>query len=30
MRKVRLLDALTTVALWTMAIGLMAAVLWIA
>ena len=30
MRKVRLLDTLATVALWGAAIGLMAAVLWIA
>ena len=30
MRKVRLLDALKTIALWAMAIGLMAVVLWIA
>lgn len=30
MRKVRLLDALATVALWAGAIGLMAAVLWMA
>ena len=30
MRKARLLDALTTVALWAGAIGLMAAVLWMA
>lgn len=30
MRKVRLLDTLATIALWAMAIELMAVVLWIA
>lgn len=30
MRKVRILDTLKTVALWAMAIGLMAVVLWMA
>ncbi len=30
MRKVRILDALKAAALWAMAIGLMAVVLWIA
>lgn len=30
MRKVRLLEALGTIALWACAVGLMAAVLWVA